>query len=180
MIAYNRNSNSDSDNNLEFVDIDLPCNKQSVRLLANDLITRTKKKRVLETKNEADEPSKVKTTLEKITPVKRIGKQSSKASVLISGLVGKSPPDNQVLLMNTNIVVPALHLFQISPKFREGTRRLMTALQKRCKRRVVPFSVPIIEEEKELYVKMHHPNKDIVNTNHILLQILNQELAENL
>ncbi len=62
MIDYNGDSNSDFDNDVEFVDIDLLCNKLSVRLLANDSINRTKKRRVLETENEADEPSKVKAT----------------------------------------------------------------------------------------------------------------------
>ncbi len=178
MIDYNGDSNFDSDNEVEFVDIDLPCNKLSVRLLANDSITCTKKRCILETEDEADEPSKVKATRERRTPVKRLGKKSSKASVPISGFVGKPPPDIQALLMNTNIVIPALHLFQITPKFQEETRHLMTVLRKPRKKKVVPPSVPIIEEEEELYAEIHYPNEDIVNTNHAFLQTSKQELAE--
>ncbi len=80
--------------------------------------------------------------------------------------------------MNTNIVIPALHLFQISPKFREKTRRLMTVLRKPCKKKVVPPTISIIEEEEELYAKIHHPDQDIIDTNHLLLQTPKQELAE--
>ena len=111
VIDYNGDSDSDSDNNVEFVDIDLPCNKLSVQLLANDSITRTKKRRIRKTEDEADEPLNSKVTREKKTPVKQVGKKSSKVSVPISGLVGKPPPDIQALLMNTNIVIPALHFF---------------------------------------------------------------------
>ena len=89
MIDYNGNFNSDYDNDIEFVDLDLPCNKLSVRLLANDSITRTKKKHQLKTRDEVDEPSKVKAIQEKRKPVQRVGKKSSKASVPISGLVSK-------------------------------------------------------------------------------------------
>lgn len=169
VINYNGNSNSDSDNNAEFVDVNLSCNKLSVRLLANDTITRTKKRRVLETENEVDEPPKVKATREKKIPTKRVGKKSSKASVPISGLVGKSPPDIQAFLMNTNIFIPALHLFQISPKFWEETRRLMIVPQKPCKKKVVLPAIPIIEEEEELYAEIHQPDKNTVDTNHALL-----------
>ncbi len=117
VIDYNGSSNSDSDNKVEFVDIDLPCNKLSVWLLANDSITRTKKRRVLETEDEADKPSKANTTWEKRKLVKRVGKKSSKASVSIFGLVGKPPLDIQALLIYTNIVIPVLYLFQVSQKF---------------------------------------------------------------
>ena len=60
IIDYNGNYDSNFDNNVEFVDIDLPCNKLSVQLLANDSITRTKKRRILETEDEADKPLKTK------------------------------------------------------------------------------------------------------------------------
>ena len=80
--------------------------------------------------------------------------------------------------MNTNIVIPALHLFQISPKFREETRRLMTVPRKPRKKKVLPPSVPIVEEEEELFAKIDHLNKDTVETNHALLQTPKQELAE--
>ena len=49
------NSNSDSDDDAEFVDVDLPCNKLSVQLLANNSATRTNKRRVNETDEEAGE-----------------------------------------------------------------------------------------------------------------------------
>lgn len=104
--------------------------------------------------------------------------EGSEASASISGLVGDPPPDIQALFMNTNIVIPALHLFQISPKFREETRRLMTVPRKPRKKKVVSPTVPIIEEEEELYGKINHPNEEIVDTNHALLQTPKQELAE--
>ncbi len=62
VINHKSDSNSDSDNDVEFVDIDLPCNRLTVRPLANDSIICTKKKRVLETEDGADERSKVKAT----------------------------------------------------------------------------------------------------------------------
>ena len=89
---YNGDSDSDdNDEDVEFVDVDLPCNKLNVQLLANDSITRAKKRRVLETEDKADTPPKIKATREKRTPVKRVGKKSSKASVPIFSLVSKSP-----------------------------------------------------------------------------------------
>ena len=114
---HDSHHNSDSDDDAEFVDVDLPCNKLSVQLLANNSATRTKKRRVNETNEEAGEAPMTNVTREKNVPIKRVGKKSSKASVPISGLVGKPPPDIQAFFMNTNIVIPALHLFQISPKF---------------------------------------------------------------
>lgn len=126
VINYNSNSNSDSNNNAEFVDIDLPCNNLSLRLLANDIITCTKKRRVLKTEDKADEQPKVKATQRKKIPNKQVGKKSSKASVLISGVVGKRFLNVQTVFMNTNIIIPALHLFQISPKFQEKIKHLMT------------------------------------------------------
>ena len=179
VVEYNGDSDSDEEEDVEFVDVDLPCNKLSVQLLANNSTTRSKKRRVvIDTDDEAEEVSKVKTTREKKIPVKRVGKKSSKASVPISGLVGKPSPDIQALLMNTNIIIPALHLFQISPKFREETRRLMTVPPKPRKKKVVPPAVPVIEEEEELYAEIHHPKRDTVDTNHALLQTPKQELAE--
>ena len=103
---------------------------------------------------------------------------SSKASVLIYGLVGKSSPDIQALFMNTNIVILALYLFQISLKLSEKTRYLMTVPQKPCKKKVVPFDIPIIDEKEKLYAKIHQSDEDIVDINHALFQILKEELAE--
>lgn len=62
IIDYNGNSDSNFDNNLEFVDINLFYNKLSIHLLANDLITCIKKRHVLETEDKADEPLKTKVT----------------------------------------------------------------------------------------------------------------------
>ena len=62
MIDYNGNSDSDSNNNVEFADIDLPCNKLSVQLLGNDFITRIKKRHVFKTEDKADKSLKTKIT----------------------------------------------------------------------------------------------------------------------
>ena len=32
----------------------------------------------------------------------------------------------------------------------------------------MPFAISIVEEEKELYKKIHHSNKDIANINYTL------------
>lgn len=42
----------------------------------------------------------------------------------------------------------------------------------------MPSAIPIIEEEEKLYVEIHYPNKDIVDTNYALFQIAKQEFAE--
>lgn len=45
VVEYNGDFDSDDNNkDIEFVDLDLPCNKLSLQLLANDSITHTKKK----------------------------------------------------------------------------------------------------------------------------------------
>lgn len=106
---------------MEFVDIDLPCNKLNVKLLANNSITCKIKKRILKTENEVDELFKVKATQEKKLPIKWIGKKNFKILVLILSLVDKSPPNIQALFINTNIVILALYFFQISLKFWEQT-----------------------------------------------------------
>lgn len=124
---------------------------------------------MIETDDKDNKPLKPKTTWEKRKPVKRVGKKNTKGSVLIASLVGQAPPDIQTLLMNINIVIPALHLFQISPKFRKEIRRLMTVPRKLRKKKVVPLAVPIIEEKAELYAKIHHPKQDTVDTNYVLL-----------
>ena len=116
VVEYNWDSESDNDDDdVEFVDINLPCNKLSIQLLVNDSITCTKKRLVI-TEDKGDEPPKPKINQEKKKPVKRVGKKSAKASAPISGFVGQPPPDIQALLRNTNIVIPALYLFQILPK----------------------------------------------------------------
>ncbi len=54
----------------------------------------------------------------------------------------------------------------------------MTVPRKPRGKKVVPPAIPIIEEEEELYAKIHHPDQDIIDTNHTLLQTPKQELAE--
>ena len=118
VVEYNGNSDSDNKGDVKFVDIDLPCNKLSVQLLANDSNTHSKKRRVIvDTNNEIEEVPKPKTTREKKTPVKHVGIKSTKASESICSLIDCPPSDIQVILMNTNIVIPILHLFQTLPKF---------------------------------------------------------------
>ena len=111
-------------------------------------------------------------------PVKWVGKKSSKLSVLISGFVGKPSPNIQALLINTIIVILALYLFPIFPKFCEKTKRLITVFQKPRKKKVVPSAIPIVEKEEELYGEIHHSNKGIADFNHLLFQILKKELVE--
>ena len=111
VIDYNGDFDSDSNNNVEFVNIDLLCNKLSVQLLANNSITHTKKRYVFEMEDKADELLKAKVTQEKKTPVNRVEKQSSKALVPVFDLIGKRPPDIQALFINTSIIISALYLF---------------------------------------------------------------------
>ena len=111
VIEYNRDLESDNnDKDVKFVDANLLDNKLTLQLLANDSITRIKKRRVI-TDDEDDEPPKPKANREKRKPVKQVGKKSIKESASISGLVARPTFDIQALLMNTNIVIPALHLF---------------------------------------------------------------------
>lgn len=89
LIKYNRNSNSDNDNNddVEFINSNLPCNKLSGKLLANYFIIHTKKWCVI-TDDKDDEPPKPKANQEKKKPVKQVWKESTKALVSISDFVG--------------------------------------------------------------------------------------------
>lgn len=59
MIEYNGNSDFNSNNNAQIINISLPYNKLIVWLWANDFMTFIKKKYVFKTKDEADELSKV-------------------------------------------------------------------------------------------------------------------------
>lgn len=52
--------------------------------------------------------SKAKTIRKKKIPVKQVDRKSSKVSIPISDLDGKPFLDIQVLVMNTNIVIPVL------------------------------------------------------------------------
>ena len=91
VIDYNGNSDSDSDYNIKFVDIDLLCNKLNIQLLANDFITHIKKRHKIEIKNQADKLLKSKVTWKKKIPAKQIRKKSLKVSIPISGLISKPP-----------------------------------------------------------------------------------------
>lgn len=117
MINYNGNSNFDFDNNAEFVDINLLCNKLSIQLLANNTITCAKKRYLLKTKNKVDEPSKVKAIQEKKIPIMQVKKKCLKVLILIFSLITKSFLNIQALFINTKIVIPMLYLFQIFLKF---------------------------------------------------------------
>ena len=146
MIYYN--DDSDSDEEVEFINVHLPCNKLSLQLLANDATTCPKKRHVDDIKNEATKAPKTNTAREKKVMVKRVRKKSSKISVPISGFVKYPALDIQALLIKTNIVIPALHLFQTLPKFREETRRLMTVPCQPRKKKVISL---VVEKEEELY-----------------------------
>lgn len=84
--------------------------------------------------------------------------------------------------MNTNIILVTLYLFQISLKFEEEAKHLMTIPQKPRKKKVVPSTISstisIIKKEEELYINIDHLNKDIIDTNHALLQMPKQELTK--
>ncbi len=59
-VKYNGDSNSDDDDEkIEFIDVDLPYNKLSVQLLANDSISCAKKRRRI-TDDKDDEPPRPK------------------------------------------------------------------------------------------------------------------------
>lgn len=53
-IKYNSHHNSNFNNDAEFVNINLLCNKLGMQLLVNNSTTRTKKHYVNKTKNEAN------------------------------------------------------------------------------------------------------------------------------
>ena len=54
----------------------------------------------------------------------------------------------------------------------------MTVPGKPRKKKVLHPSIPIIEEREELFAKINHLNKNIVEINHALFQTPKQELAE--
>ncbi len=118
VVEYNGDSDlNDDDEDIEFINvIDLPYNKLCLQLLANDFITRTKKKHVI-IDGKDDEPLKPKVNREKSKLIKQIGKKTTKASIPISGLVSQPLFDIQALFINTNIIIPTLYLFQMSSKF---------------------------------------------------------------
>ena len=65
-------------------------------------------------------------------PKKRAVKRKGKKKVLkpIVGMIGKPEVNVEAILYNTPITLPALHLFQISPFWRDETRRLIQAPRK--------------------------------------------------
>lgn len=62
VINYNSNFNSDSNKNMEFININLLYNKISIQLFVNSSITFIKKGRVLETEKKANKLLKAKIT----------------------------------------------------------------------------------------------------------------------
>lgn len=70
-------------------------------------------------KDKATKAPKTNTTREKKVPVKWVKRKRFKASVLISKLIKYLVSDIQAHLMTINIVILALYLFQISPKFKK-------------------------------------------------------------
>ena len=54
----------------------------------------------------------------------------------------------------------------------------MTVPRKSCEKKVMPFAIPIIEKEKELYTKIHRSDKGIIDINHALFQKPKEEPAE--
>ena len=84
-IQYDSHYNSNSDDDVEFVDVDLPCNKFGMQLLANTSPTCNKKRHINKTEKEAIRTLKVDITRENEVPVECIRKKSSKTSVSISG-----------------------------------------------------------------------------------------------
>ena len=81
-----------------------------MQLLANNFATCTKKRYVNETEDEAIKAPTADITREKKVPVKCVGKESSKASVSISGHFKYPASDVQAFSMKINTVIPALHL----------------------------------------------------------------------
>ena len=142
------NNNFDLNKKVEFINIHLLCNKLSLQFLVNDATICPKKCRVNDIEDEAAKASKTNTTKKKKVSIKRIRKKSSKALVPILKLVKHPTPDVPALLIKTNIVILALHLFQILLKFKEEIRRFITVPCKPCKKKVIHLA---FEEKKELY-----------------------------
>lgn len=107
-IQYNSYHASNSNDDTEFVNVDLPCNKLSVQLLANKSATRTKKQYINKIDKKVGQAPKTNVTQEKRVLIKFIGKKSSKTSIFISDFMGKSLSDIQAFFINTNIVILAL------------------------------------------------------------------------
>lgn len=100
-------------------------------------------------KNKAIKAPKTNTTKEKKVLVNWVRKKSSNISIFISKLIKHPTLDVQALFIKTNIIILALHLFQISPKSRKEIKRLMTIFCKLHKKKII---LPVFIKKKELYM----------------------------
>lgn len=172
------NSNSDSNDYAEFDNVNLPCNKLRMQLLAKNSATCTKKTCINKTDKKAGKAPKTNVIQEKRIPIKRVEKKSSKVSVPISGFMSKPPPNIQAFLININIIIPALYLFRISPKFYEETRHLMTIPRKPHKKKITIPIIPIVEDKEELYAKIDYSKRNTVDIYYALIQTFKQEMTK--
>ena len=56
----------------------------------------------------------------------------------------------------------------------------MIVPQKSQRKKVVPSAIPIVEEKKELYIKIYYSNKSIADFNHVFFQTPKEKLAKTL
>ena len=68
--------------------------------------------------------------VEKKILITRVGNKGPRRFTLCSGLVGRSAPEIQVFLMDTNIVMPAVRLLQIFLRFSNEIQHLQIAFRK--------------------------------------------------
>lgn len=61
------------------------------------------------------------------------------------------------------------YFFQIFYKFQEKTKYLIIVFQKPCKKKLMFFTIPIIEKKEKLYIEIYYSNKNIVQTNNVLI-----------
>lgn len=45
----------------------------------------------------------------------------------------------------------------------------MTILQKLCKKKIITLIIPIIEDEKELYIRTDYFKRDVISIHHVLI-----------
>lgn len=89
-----------------------------------------------------------------------------KASIPIFGFISHPSPDIQAIFMNLNIVILALYLFQVLPKFQKNIRCLMTVPQKIRKKKIIPLTIPSMDDKDKLYARAKKSNQNQVQTNH--------------
>lgn len=79
--------------------------------------------------------------------------------------------------MNTNIIISALHLFQILLKSQEETRCLITIPQRPYKKNVIPLTTPIEDDKNRSYARI---KTQIILWfgHHTLVQTPKKELAK--